>query len=113
MIALLTGWGLGKRAAQLIAYVGLPVLLIGAALLALDAWGDGRYRAGRDYEKAAWQAASDALIQKKATSAAAADRKAAAQAVNFAAQQQNEKDRIDAAIENGASPVDALFPAAR
>jgi hypothetical protein len=113
MIALLIGWGLGKRTAQLIAYVGLPVLLLVGAGLALDAWGDSRYRAGRADELAAWQAASDALIQKKATSAAAADRKASAAVVTFAAQQQLEKDRIDAAIENGASPVDALFPAAR
>lgn len=113
MIEFLTGIGVAKGVAKLIAYVGLPVLLLVGAGLALDAWGDSRYRAGRSDELAAWQAASDALIQKKATSAAAADRKAAAQAVDFAAQQQHEKDRIDAAIENGTSPMDALFPAAR
>ena len=112
MIALLTGWGLGPRLARLIAYVGLPLLLLVGVGLALDAWGDGRYRAGRADEKAAWKAASDTLIQKAATSASAADRKAAAQTVEFAAQQQHEKERIDAAIENGASPMDALFPAA-
>lgn len=110
MIALLMSLGLAKRAAQILGYVGVPLLLILGAGLALDSWGDSRYRAGRADEQAVWKAASDKLIQQAATSGDAATRKEAARLLDHAAQVEHEKEKIDAAIENGTSPVDALFP---
>lgn len=110
MIGLIMGLGAGKRLAQFVAYVGLPLLLIVGALLALDAWGDRRFRAGEDAREAVWKAASDATIAKAATSADAATRKEVPRLVEQAAKIEREKDLIDAAIENGTSPVDALFP---
>lgn len=55
MIATLMGWGLGARAAKLIAYVGIPLLILavvggGIWFLRHDAYNDGQ----RD-ERAAWE----------------------------------------------------------
>jgi hypothetical protein len=104
--------GLAPWAAKLLAYVGLPLLLLIAALLALDAWGDSRFRAGKADEKAIWQAASDKLIKEATVSAEAADRKEVPRLVEQAAKVEQERNRIDAALENGTSTIDALFPAA-
>lgn len=112
MIGPLVSLGLGARTAKLIAYVGIPVLMIGAAFLALDAWGDSRFRAGEVAREAVWKAATDAAIAKAATSADAANRKEVPRLVEQAAKVEHEKDLIDAALANGTSPFDALFPSA-
>lgn len=109
MIGALVGLGLSRAGAWAVAIIG-PVLLLVGVVLALDAWGDSRYRAGEDASDAAWKAASDKLVAEAATAANAAERAAAAQQAAFAARQEKEKERIDAAISNGASPVDVLFP---
>lgn len=109
MIALFMSWGL-SRAWSWVAAIGLPILLVVAVLLALDAWGDSRYRAGKAAEHAAWVAASDKLLKDAAAAGANADKAALGRAVDFAAKQEEERNRIDAAIEAGASPVDVLFP---
>lgn len=95
------------------AWVALgAVLLIVAFYLALDAYGDSRYREGKRAADAAWQAASDKLIEDAAKAGAKADKKAAARAADFAAKQEQEKERIDHAVEQGSSPFDVVFGAA-
>lgn len=111
MIALLMGLGLSRLWAW-VAAIGVPLAVALGLILAVDAWGDGRYRAGRAQEKALWVAASDKLLADAARASTRADTKAAAAALDFAGRQQEERNRIDAALANGSSPVDALFPAA-
>lgn len=111
MIALLMSWGLSRAWSWVVA-IGAPILLVVGALLALDAWGDRRFRAGEAASDAAWKAASDKLIAEAATSANAATRKEAARIADHAAKVEQEKEKIDAAIANGSSQFDALFPAA-
>ena len=109
MIALLMSWGL-SRAWSWVAAIGVPVLIVIGLFLALDAWGDSRFRSGEAFEKAKWVAASDKLLADAARAHSEADKNAAAAALDFAAKQQEERDRIDAALSNGSSPIDALFP---
>lgn len=104
--------GIGEKAAGILARVGLILALIGLGCFAINAWGDARYSAGKADENAAWKAANDALIQKAATSGNAADRKEVPRLIEQAVKTEQEKERIDAALTNGTSPIDALFPAA-
>ena len=90
-------WAIGIIAAVLVIY------------LALDAYGDARYKAGKSDADAAWQAASNKLIEKAQNAGVEADAKAAAREADFAARVEDEKERIDAANENGTSPLDVLF----
>lgn len=88
---------------------------LGAALLllvlyvALDRYGDARFREGEAHADAQWQKASDKLIEDAARAATKADRNAAGRAADFAAKQESEKEKIDAAVEHGSSPLDVLF----
>lgn len=92
------------------AWVALgAVLLIVAFYLALDAYGDSRYREGKSDADKAWQKASDKLIEDATKAGAKADKKAAARAADFAAKQEEEKEKVDAAAKDGSSPFDVLF----
>lgn len=92
------------------AWIGLAVVMAALAFyLLLDAYGDSRYREGKSAADKAWQQASDKLIQDAAKAGAKADTKAAARAADFAAKQEDEKQRIDAAVKDGSSPFDAIF----
>lgn len=70
-----------------------------------DAYHDGV----RDTD-AAYKAASDRLIAKAQKSANSADLSAVRREVEHASQLQQEKAKVDEAIANGSSPIDALFP---
>lgn len=109
MIALLMSWGASKRVASILTYVGIPLLILAAFYLALDAYGDSRYREGKADSDAAWQAASAKLVDKAHETAGKADVAAAARAEDFAAKQEEEKQRIDAAVKDGSSPFDVMF----
>jgi len=111
MIAWLIARGIAPTAAKLITYVGIPLLILFAFWLALDAYGDSRFREGRAAENAAWKAAEDKLLEQAAESSSVADRQALARQLEHSAQVEEEKDLIDDAIANGASPLDVLFPA--
>jgi hypothetical protein len=111
MIATLVGWGMSERIAKIVAYVGIPLLILLAFYLALDAYGDSRYREGKKDADAAWVAASDKLIKQAQSAGTKADTAAAARQADFAAKQEDEKDRIDAAKADGSSPMDVLFGA--
>lgn len=109
MITFLSGY-MSLRLAKVVGYVLVPLLILGAFYLALDAYGDSRFREGRKAENAAWQAAQDKLLKDAAQSAAIADRQDLARKIEHSAQVQEEKEKIDEAIANGSSPFDVLFP---
>lgn len=85
------------------------VLLLLAFYWALDSYGDRKYAEGKDAADKAWIAASDKLIKKAQAAGTEADRKAAARAADHAAKVEDEKEKIDAAVKEGSSPLDVLF----
>lgn len=93
-------------------FVLAGVMALLAFYLALDAYGDSRYREGKSAADKAWQEASNRLIDKAAKAGTKADTKAAARAADYAAKVEDEKEKIDAAVKEGSSPLDALFGAA-
>lgn len=111
MISSLIRFGFSRAGAWAIVIIATLLLLVGG-VLAVDAWGDSRFRAGEQLEKDKWEAASNKLLAEANEARTEAEKNAAAAALDFAARQQIERDRINDAIENGSSPVDALFPAA-
>lgn len=84
------------------------VLILWITILA---WGDRRYDAGVTDTDAKWEEASAKLAAQAAKSADAATRREAPRIANHAAQVAAEKEKIDDAIDEGRSPLDALFPA--
>lgn len=111
MIAFLIRLGLGELPAKLIAYVLVPLLILGAIYLALDAYGDNRYAAGVAVTDAKWKAASDKALDAAAQGATTADKKELPRVVDFTAKVEKEKAKLDAAQKDGSSPFDVLFPA--
>lgn len=109
MIALLMKLGLSDRVAKLVAYVGIPLLILAAFYLTLDAYGDSRYDAGKSKADAEWKLASDRLIQKSQNAGTKADTASAARQADFAAKVEDEKEKVDAAVAEGSSPLDVLF----
>lgn len=109
MIGLLMGLGLGKRAAQVVAFVVIPLLILGAFYLMLDAYGDSRYDAGEADTRAEYKAASERLKQEAAASASRADDAAALRLEGHMEQVQEEQERLDEAQRTGSSPLDVLF----
>lgn len=83
------------------------------ALIALFIWwGNERHTQGVEETDAKWQLAADKLAAEAAKSADAATRREAPRIAAHAAQVAAEKEKIDEAIAEGRSPLDALFPAA-
>jgi hypothetical protein len=85
------------------------LLLIAAFLAERTAYGNRRFNAGEAHADEAWKKASDKLITKAANAGTKADTKAAARQADFAAKQEDEKEKIDAAVQHGSSPLDVLF----
>lgn len=85
------------------------VLLLVAFYIALDAYGDARYDKGKADADAAWIEASNKLIAKSQAAGTKADKAAAARQADFAAKQEDEKEKIDEAVAEGSSPLDVLF----
>lgn len=110
MIGLLTGLGLSEKVAKLVAYIGVPLLILAAFYLALDAYGDSREREGKASADAAWQAAADLVEEQSREAADAADIPADQRAADWAARVEQEKAAIDAQISDGGDPFDVLFP---
>lgn len=110
MISFLTGLGLSARVAKLVAYIGVPLLILGLFYIALDAYGDSRFREGRAVENAAWKEAQDRLLAEAAEAGAEADAEDLARQLEHAARVEEEKEKVDAAIADGTSPFDVLFP---
>jgi hypothetical protein len=88
-------------------WVALAALII--FYFALDAYGDKKYAEGKTDEAAAWQAASDKAIANAAASGKKADKAAAGRLAQQLEKVENEKERMDAAVQEGSSPMDVLF----
>lgn len=86
--------------------------LIAALWIGLILYGNARYRAGVEDTDAKWVAAGEKLKAQAAKSATRADQAEARRIEDHTEQLAAEKERIDAAISEGRSPLDALFPAA-
>ncbi len=87
--------------------IGGVIALVAAILW----WGNSRYQAGVTDTDAKWRAASARLAEQAGRSADAATRREAPRIAAHAAQVAAEKEKIDDAIAEGRSPLDALFPA--
>jgi len=85
------------------------LVLLAAFWFALDQYGDKRFAQGEAKANAAWQAASDKLLDKAANAKTEADKKANARAAEYAAAVETEKEKIDAATANGGSAFDVMF----
>lgn len=88
-------------------WIGLAAII--AFYFALDAYGDRQYAKGRSDEERAWKEASDKLIEKAQKAEVKADKAAAARAADYAVKVEDEKEKVDAALDEGSSPFDVLF----
>lgn len=109
MIALLMGFGLGKRVAQLVGYVAIPLLIVGALWLALHLYGNSRYNAGVRDTDAKWEEAGRRLEAQARVSAGKADSAAVGRVQIFNDRVAEEKEKLDAAAKDGSSAFDVLF----
>ena len=112
----MTGIGLGLAGltqAQKLTRIGIAVLA-GVAVVLLIVWqvnayGDRREDEGVGKERAAWVAAGEKLKKEAAQSATRADDKAAERLLVHKEQIDEDRKELEAAVENGTSPLDALF----
>lgn len=89
-------------------------LAIGGAIVVVVAvlwFGHSRYQAGVRATDAKWEAAAEKLADQARQSSDAATRREAPRIEAHAAKVAAEKEKIDEAIAEGRSPLDALFPA--
>lgn len=90
-----------------------PLVLLAVVFGGLKAWGNSKYRAGEkagiEETDAKWQAASDKLKADAAASATRADDAAAVRLEEHVAQAEEDQAAVDKAVEEGRSPLDALF----
>lgn len=103
----------GLSQAQKLTRIGLALLLVVVFVL-LIAWmiskyGDGREQDGVDKERAAWVEAGEKLKEEAAKSATKADDKAVARLEDYKEQIDEDRKAVEAAVENGTSPLDSLF----
>ena len=102
------GWS-RKFSAIVVSIVGL-VLILGAFYLALDAYGDARYDAGKEAADKAWREAAVALAEQSEEAAGAADEGAGDREAAYAAKLIVEREKVDATISDGGDPFDVMFP---
>lgn len=84
------------------------ILLLGAFWLMLKAYGNSRYEAGAMAEKAAWEAADARLRAKDVEASAEANARENARQRARDAIVEEERQRINEAIERGESPFDSM-----
>lgn len=97
---------------RLYAIIGAGVgalAIVGLLWWAITSYGSRRYQAGVTATDAKWEEASNRLKEDAAQSATRADDNAANRMDEFKQQVDEEQKAIDAAIENGSSPFDAIF----
>jgi len=86
------------------------ITLVSAILGAFLFYGQMRADGREEKVNARWIAAAKELEQESRRSAVTAETKAQARENDFAEQLQEEKERIDEAIDAGSDPFDVLFP---
>lgn len=105
----LIGLGLSEKVARILAPLLVALAVLIAFVIALRAYGNARYDAGKDEADRQWKAAAELLERQSQDAAAAADKPAAAREAAYADRLAKEKERIDEAIADGRDPLDALF----
>ena len=112
----MTGIGLGLAGlsqAQKLTRIGIAVLVLVLFVLfvvwLIRDYGNSREQEGVDKERAAWVEAGEKLKKEAATSATKADDKAVARLEEYKEQADEDRQAVEAAVENGTSPLDALF----
>lgn len=111
LIGLFTSLGLTERVARILSPIAIGLVILIAFYLALNAYGDARYDAGRDAADKAWAAAADKLEAESKAAASKADTAAQERESAYAERLAKEKEKIDATIADGGDPFDVLFPA--
>src|SRR5688572_30250151 len=101
----------GQKVATLIAYAAVIGLILFIVWRVVDSYGDRKFNEGAKANQALVDKAFKQLKDDAAASATKADDKAAVRAEVFVEQQTADKEALDAANENGTSPLDALFGA--
>lgn len=90
-----------------------PIVAIVLLVAGIGIWGNSKYNAGHEdgveETDAKWQAASDKLKADAAKSATKADDRAVIRLQEHVEDAEETQEAIDAANENGTSPLDALF----
>lgn len=109
IITALMGLGLSRKMAGIAVWAVGILAVLGLFYWALDSYGDRRYEKGKHDTEEAYQKASDKLMQEAGEARTQADKQAAVAAVEYATKVEDEKEKIDAAIADGSSPLDVLF----
>lgn len=90
-----------------------PIVLLVAIVGGVKAWGHSKYTAGKqdgiEETDAKWKAASEKLKAEAAASATRADDAAAVRLDEYVKQSEEDQEKLDEAVKNGTSPLDALF----
>lgn len=112
----MSGLGLGLAGlsmAQKATRIGIMVLVVvvfgGLIWWMIRDYGNSREQEGVDKERAAWVTAGERLKEDAAQSATKADDKAVARLEEYKEQADADRKVVDQAVENGTSPLDALF----
>lgn len=100
---------LGAGFAKLIAYVVVPLLIIGIIWWRVDAWGDRRFDQGKEFADTQWEEAGRKARAEAAESASRADDLAVRRVEEFKAQSEGDRKAVEDAKASGSSPIDALF----
>lgn len=111
MIALLLKLGMSEKLAKIFAYALLPILILVAFYMALNAYGDARFDAGKTQADREWQAAADLVEAQSQGAADAANVPADQRAADWAARVEQEKALLNETITDGGDPFDVLFGA--
>jgi hypothetical protein len=90
-----------------------PIVLLLAVFGGIKAWGNSKYNAGEkagiEATDAKWEAASAKLKEDAAKSATKADDAAVKRLEEHVEQANEDQEKVDEAVRNGTSPLDALF----
>lgn len=82
---------------------------VAAFYIVLDAYGDAKYQAGKDKADLEWKEANDRHIQEVAAAGTVASKKEAKRLESHSQAVELQKEKIDAAVAEGTSPLDTLF----
>lgn len=100
---------LAKPAAKWIAAAVSLALIVLLMVLALDRFGDARYREGAADADRKWQEAAAKAQRQSEKAADKASEKAAIREADFAKRAADEKERLDETAAQGGDPFDVLF----
>lgn len=90
-----------------------PIVILALLIVGVMAWGNSKYgageKAGIEATDAKWEAASAKLRKEAAASATRADDAAVIRLEKHVEQAKEDQEKVDAAVKEGSSPLDALF----